>query len=148
MTLRLLLPLLLAFSAGAHAAACPGGESYEKARGEVQIKDLIGEGGLDLAGALRIRGEAVYQRHLLPRLIHLGMRQKQLVPLREQPTWLDRVWGRVREEVAVHGYREGLQRALGATGGVMSSPTSTFLCVSAISPKLKVPVGADSAIRP
>src|SRR4051812_39937725 len=31
----------------------------------MQIKDLIGEGGLDLAGALRIRGEAVYQRHLL-----------------------------------------------------------------------------------
>ena len=31
----------------------------------LQIKDLTGEGGLDLAGALRIRGEAVYQRHLL-----------------------------------------------------------------------------------
>lgn len=31
----------------------------------LQIKDLIGEGGLDLAGALRIRGEAVHQRHLL-----------------------------------------------------------------------------------
>jgi RND superfamily putative drug exporter len=28
---------------------------------------------------------------------------------------------RVREEVALHGYREGLQRALGATGGVITS---------------------------
>lgn len=36
MTLRLLLPLLLAFSTGAHAAACPGSESYDKARGVVE----------------------------------------------------------------------------------------------------------------
>lgn len=31
----------------------------------MQIKDLIGEGGLDFTGALRIRGEAHYERHLL-----------------------------------------------------------------------------------
>jgi hypothetical protein len=31
----------------------------------LQIKDLIGEGSLDIAGALRIRGEVVYERHLL-----------------------------------------------------------------------------------
>jgi hypothetical protein len=30
-----------------------------------QIKDLTGQGGLDLAGALRIRGEANFHRHLL-----------------------------------------------------------------------------------
>jgi ubiquinone/menaquinone biosynthesis C-methylase UbiE len=36
-----------------------------------------------------------YQRHLLPRLIHLGMRQKQLVPLRERMVGLAR--GRVLE---------------------------------------------------
>ena len=35
MTPRLLLPLLLVFSTGSHAAACPGGESYEKARAVV-----------------------------------------------------------------------------------------------------------------
>ncbi|MGH6915247.1 MAG: class I SAM-dependent methyltransferase [Geminicoccales bacterium] len=37
----------------------------------------------------------LYQRHLLPRLIHLGMRQKQLVPLRERAVGLAR--GRVLE---------------------------------------------------
>ena len=37
----------------------------------------------------------LYQRHLLPRLIHLGMRQKQLVPLRERMVGLAR--GRVLE---------------------------------------------------
>ena len=38
---------------------------------------------------------SVYQRYLLPRLIHLGMRQKQLVPLRERMVGLAR--GRVLE---------------------------------------------------
>lgn len=31
----------------------------------IQIKDLTGDGGLDLDGALRIRGDGNYERHLL-----------------------------------------------------------------------------------
>ena len=49
------------------------------------LEQLFAVNGGEVKAATRRGGElGVYQRRILPRLIHFGMRQKQLLPLRER----------------------------------------------------------------